>query len=188
MTRTSRIPFVIAATLALAACGNDGGGDAPPPETMPPPAATAPDSEQPAIPPMTQPAAVLDWNNLDAAVGKYATDIDFFAPGPIPDALRELLGDDFARLQDDLAVAGPLQKEGGIYYLTGNAQHRGGLDQAYVLIDPSQRALEVGLWRDGTLGVYVTPGAADIDKPVDVTTLIANTEQAPAPASSSGEH
>lgn len=188
MARIFPIPFLFATSLMLAACGGRVDGDSTPTSASAPPVASTTDAHQSAVPPPVQPAVVLDWGNLDAALGKYATDIDYFAPGPIADALRDLLGDDIGRLQDNLAVAGPLQRERGVYYVTGNAPHRGGVDQAYVLMDPSQRALEVGLWRSGTLEVYVTPGAADIDKPADVTTMIDNADQAPATSASAVMH
>src|SRR3546814_16970617 len=47
-----------------------------------------------------------------------------------------------------------------VYYLSGNAPHRGGEDQAYILFDAGHRALQVGLWENGKLGIHSTPGSA----------------------------
>jgi hypothetical protein len=176
MRYVSIMSVAATAMLGLAACSENNADQAATQAPLPPPAATAAMPDQAAntpIGPALPTSAALDWSNLDAAVGKYSNDINLFGQGPIADALRNVAGDKFDTLRSNLAVAGPLQKSQGVYYITGNAPHQGGVDQAYVLIDPLQQAVEVGLWQNGTLGVYATPGKS-ITKPEDVTTMIAN--------------
>ena len=115
----------------------------------------------------------VDWNNLSSHVGKYQDQIDLFEHGPISVAMRQLLGDKYAALRTNLQMGGPLQKDGNVYYLTGNAPHQGGIDQAYVLIDPAHQAVEVGLWQAGEFREWKTPEAA-ISKPIDVQRMIDN--------------
>lgn len=131
------------------------------------------------------PAAPLDWNNLGAHLGKYPGEFDLFGAGPIAAGLRTLLGKRIAVLRANLQVAGPLQRDGAVYYLSGNAPHRGGEDMAYVLIDATHHALRVGLWQGGKLGTYATPGVA-IATPAEVRKMLganppANAVAAPGP-------
>lgn len=116
-------------------------------------------------------ATALDWGNLDALVDRYpgtgAGDIELLDRGEIAAALEQLMGARFAALDERLAVVSPLRKEGQVYYLSGNAPHRGGEDQAYVLIDPARRAVQVGLWEAGKLTVFA-PADGRIALPADI--------------------
>ena len=125
----------------------------------------------------------LSWNNLPSQVGKYQNQIDLFRQGPVSVELRKLLGDKLAVLERNLQVAGPLQKQDGVYYLVGNAPHQGGAESAYVLIDPAQKAVEVGLWQSGKFSTWKTPDS-NIVKPGDVKRMIRNARDTPAAASS----
>ena len=110
-----------------------------------------------AVPEVATPAA-LDWNTLPALVGKYPGDFDLFGPGSIATNLKALLGNRLDTLRRNLLVAGPLARAGSVYYLSGNAPHQGGSDQAYVLLDAARHAVQVGLWERGKLRVYADPG------------------------------
>ncbi|HET8898541.1 MAG TPA: hypothetical protein VFN09_07225 [Rhodanobacteraceae bacterium] len=164
------VTLVAIAALLLVACGKQ--------STSPGSAATSPaaaaDRASSVVTSAEQPTTELNWNNLDAAVGKYQNDFGLFGVGQVPDALQDLLGDKFDLLQNNLTVAGPLRKSAAVYYITGNAAHQGGVEQAYVLLDPATQAIEVGLWQQGTLTVLATPDA-HLVKPADVETMIANT-------------
>lgn len=114
----------------------------------------------------------LTWENLAEATGKfpgqYSDDnIDLFDQGDIATALKRLMGNKMETLMFNLGVVSDLRREGSRYYVTGNAQHRGGEDQAYVLIDQSARTLQVGLWEAGKLTVYA-PDSGRIDPPADI--------------------
>lgn len=125
----------------------------------------------------------LDWNNLSSQVGKYQNQIDFFEHGPISVELKKLLGDKLPVLRRNLEVAGPLQKDGDTYFMIGNAPHQGGMDQAYLLVSPKQKGLEVGLWQNGKLSTWKTPDTS-ITKPADVQRMLTNVKAMPAGAAS----
>lgn len=110
---------------------------------------------------------------LEALVGKYPAESRIFEDGALAQDLASLLGPKLDVLKTNTQTSGPLQKEGGVYYLTGNKQHEGGLNEAYLLVDPAAKAIEVGLRENGALTVYTTPGAK-IAKPKDVQTMLAN--------------
>ncbi|WP_298912401.1 hypothetical protein [uncultured Algimonas sp.] len=116
-----------------------------------------------------------DWSSLDAFVGGYPNNNALFDDSAISDTLRTLLGDRMTTLETNMQTAGPLQREGSVYYTSGNKAHQGGTDAAYLLIDRTRQDLEVGLWTDGELSVYKTDGA-DIAKPEDIRVMIANSE------------
>lgn len=156
--------------------------------------ATAPNAAAPTVA-MTAPAPAgtssmmiaaplpsrLAWNSLSSQVGKYQNQIDLFEHGPISAELKKLLGDHVSALQHNPEVAGPLQKDGNTYYMIGNAPHHGGQDQAYLLIAPVQRALEVGLWQAGELRTWKTPDTS-ITKPADVQRILTKAKDMPAGA------
>src|SRR3546814_11750585 len=73
-------------------------------------------------------------------VGKYQGDFDLFGSGAIAAELKRQLGGKLEVLRRNLQVGSPLRREGDVYYLSGNAPHRGGEDQAYILFDAGHRA------------------------------------------------
>ncbi len=120
----------------------------------------------------------LEWTNLASLVGRYPgsyseDNIDLFDQGAVAAALRAALGDKMAVLEENLSTVGPLGRQGNIYYIYGNAPHRGGEDQAYVLIDPARRAVQVGLWERGRLTVYA-PASGRLPVPPDIRTMLDN--------------
>lgn len=149
---------VLAACLTLAACG------------QPQQKAEEKAAQAPAPAPAPQAA---DWASLEGLVGKYPSESRVFEDSAVAPELSTLLGPKLEVLKTNTQTSGPLNKEGGVYYLTGNKQHEGGLNEAYVLIDPATKAIEVGLREAGKLRVYTTPGA-NIAKPKDVQTMLAN--------------
>lgn len=140
-------PFQAALSGSYLLCAGTGSGVAPPRTAEPEPVAGVP----------------LEWNNLRASVGRYPgtyaeDNIDLFDKGAIAAALRAALGDKMEVLKTNLSTVGPLERQGNFYYIMGNAPHRGGEDQAYVLIDGARRAVQVGLWEQGRLTVYAPAG------------------------------
>lgn len=123
-------------------------------------------------------ATPLEWSNLPALVGRYpgsysSANIDLFEKGAIAGALIGMLGAKMAVLEANLATVGPLERHGNLYYISGNAPHRGGEDQAYVLIDPARRVVQVGLWERGKLTVYA-PAGGRLPEPPAIRTMLAN--------------
>lgn len=111
---------------------------------------------EPSAPPA--PAMPLTWSQLPAATAGGSTTYDFLHEGEIADAIRARIGAAKMRaLEDRLFVTGPLQREGSIFYASGNAEHLGGQEQAYVLMDAVHRRVQVGLWEGGKLTVYPPP-------------------------------
>lgn len=120
-----------------------------------------------------------EWTNLPSLVGRYpgnyaADNVDLFERGAIATALRNRLGAKMAVLKTNLSVVGPLQRQGALYYVSGNAQHQGGVEQAYVLIDAARRAVQVGLWEKGKLTVYAPTTGARLSLPTDLAKMVQN--------------
>ncbi|MCO8030047.1 hypothetical protein NI454_08770 [Brevundimonas diminuta] len=156
--------YVAAAALTLAACNQ--------PETTPPAETAAPVEIAPA-PTDAAPTATADWSALNAQVGKYPNETKLLEDSPITADLKTLVGAKFDVLATNMQTQAPLQKDGAVLFTSGNKQHEGGVNAAYLLIDPATRALEVGLWEGGKLTTYKTPGS-NLAKPKDVETMIAN--------------
>lgn len=128
--------------------------------------------------PVEVPGTPLEWDNLAGLVGRYPgsyseDNIDLFDAGAVAAALRALLGEKMVVLEENLSAVAPLGRQGGIYYISGNAPHRGGEDQAYVLIDPAKRAVQVGLWEQGKLTVYA-PAAGRLPIPREIQAVLDN--------------
>lgn len=121
------------------------------------------------------PAATItgEWAQLQPMVGQYPRDSGLFDNSIIAPQLKSLLGDKFDAFVTNMQVQSPLTQEGNVLFTTGNKQHEGGSQMAYLLIDPATKALEVGLWQEGKLTTYATPNS-NIPKPEDVQALITN--------------
>ena len=135
-----------------------------------------------AIPAAAEQASVagtpLEWTNLPSLVGRYPgsyskDNIDLFDRGAIAASLRNALGGKMEVLKTNLSTVGPLERHGNLYYIYGNAPHRGGEDQAYVLIDAVKRVVQVGLWERGKLTVYA-PAGGRLPEPPDIRKMLAN--------------
>jgi hypothetical protein len=123
------------------------------------------------------PGTPLEWTTLTGLVGRYPgnhaeNNNDLFHRGAIAAALRTALGEKILVLETNLSTVTPLQRQGNLYYITGNAPHRGGEDQAYVLIDAAKRAVQVGLWEQGRLTVYA-PASRRLPEPVEIREMLA---------------
>ncbi len=129
-------------------------------------------SPSPKSAPAPTPIAVpLDWSNLAAMTGKYMGDFELFEAGPIAAAIKALIGPKAEILKRNLQVSGPLRREGSLYFVSGNAPHRGGEDQAYVLIDGKHHVVQIGLWDRGGLTVSVS-GGKRLPIPADIRALL----------------
>jgi hypothetical protein len=114
------------------------------------------------------------WALLQTEIGKYPNDLKLYDDSAITPDLKTLLGDKFATFKRNMEVSGPLQRD-RILYVLGNKKHQGGKDAAYLLIDTENQKLEVGLWENGKLTTYASPGEP-LFKPKDVLTTIQNNQ------------
>lgn len=156
--------------MALVACGDNAA--APQPTT--PPAVEAPAVPDTATTPTAMPITG-EWAALQTFVNKSPSQSNLFTDSPIAADLRTLLGDKHAAFLTNMQVESPLQQDGDVLFASGNKQHAGGSDQAYLLVHPQTKALEVGLWEAGKLTTYKTDGS-NIRKPQDVQTMISNAQ------------
>lgn len=123
------------------------------------------------------PVDVSSWAALDSAVGKYPRDLKLWDNSVLVAPMKALLKDDYDDFVERVQVSGPLSKEGGVFFVTGNKPHEGGSDAAYMLADPATQRIEVGIWDDGKLKAFNSPGAL-LTRPRDVRTMIGNMRSA----------
>lgn len=145
-------------------------------ESSAPAGTPAPTRPEPAVAVQGIPA---EWSNLASLVGKYPgsyakDNIDLFDKGAVAAALKARMGPKMSALRTNLSVVSPLQRHGNYYYLSGNAQHQGGVEQAYVMIDPARREVQVGLWERGKLTVYPPATGARMPVAPDIKTMLDN--------------
>jgi hypothetical protein len=125
-------------------------------------------------PPPAPPALPVGWAQLPTLVGRYDLRLDLIHRGEIADAIRALIGRRrMAALEIRLYVSGPIGRQGSIYFVSGNAAHQGGVEQAYVLMDAEQRRVQVGLWEGGKLVVHPPPGGR-LPVPEPIARLLAD--------------
>lgn len=120
-----------------------------------------------------------EWNNLASLVGKYPGEyskdnIDIFDNGAVAAALKSLLGPKMAVFRTNLSAVSPLRRAGRYFYLSGNAPHQGGVEQAYLMIDPTRREVQVGLWERGKLTVHSTASGARLPVAPDIKKMLDN--------------
>jgi len=156
-----------AAIAALSACQQT---PAPPPgpATAAAPAATA----QPPAPDAAQ-RAPIDWAALQNAVGSYNAQTQFLRQPGINRRLRALLGVQYELVMRDLQVAGPLQQDKGVYYVTGNQAHKGGVEAVAIAMQPASDSVRVWLLHEGREQVLQEQPNA-FAWPAEVQTLIQN--------------
>ena len=156
-----------AAIAALSACQQT---PAPPPgpATAAAPAATA----QPPAPDAAQ-RAPIDWPALQNAVGSYHAQTQFLRQPGINGRLRALLGVQYELVMRDLQVAGPLQQDKGVYYVTGNQAHKGGVEAVAIAMQPASDSVRVWLLHEGREQVLQEQPNA-FAWPAEVQTLIQN--------------
>lgn len=113
--------------------------------------------------------------SLRDAVGSYPYDeTNYLEQGVLAARLRALLGERYPRLLSNLRTVSPLTEADGLWFITGNRPHEGGVEAAAVVIDPRQNALRVWLLNAGKVQEFIDPPAAQIPWPKDVQTLLQN--------------
>lgn len=111
-------------------------------------------------------AETKDWSELGKYVDTYAHETDFLQSSVVVPEIKRILGGKFKILIRNLDTQSPLTKSGDVLYMSGNKAHEGGINGAYILIEPKTRSLEVGLWEDGKFEAYRS--GKTIAKPEDL--------------------
>ena len=79
----------------------------------------------------------------------------------------------------NLQVASPLQQERGVYYVTGNRAHQGGVESVAIAMQAASNSVRVWLLHEGREQVLEEQRNA-FAWPTDVQTLITNNHHNPA--------
>ena len=163
-----------AAIAALSACQQT----PTPPQAAAPAAPTATATAQPPAPvvppaPASASRAPIDWPALQNAVGSYHAQTQFLRQPGINRRLRALLGVQYELVMRDLQVAGPLQQDKGVYYVTGNQAHKGGVEAVAIAMKPASDSVRVWLLHEGREQVLQEQPNA-FAWPAEVQTLIQN--------------
>lgn len=147
-------------------------------------ATAAPAAQAPATTPEPAPTPVTETpaaTQADLATflaehnGKYPHDgLNYLEQGPLAEQLKALLGDRYATAVTNLHTSGPLTQDGARFFITGNADNKGGSDQAAIVIDPAQNALRVWLLTAGQAQEFASPEGITLEWPADVATTIEN--------------
>jgi len=139
------------------------------------PVPTAPAADAPA----TAGAPLESLASLAPSVGQYPYDADnYLEQGVLAARLRALLGAEYPVLLANMRTVSPLTAADGLWFITGNRPHEGGVEAAAVVIDPRQNALRVWLLNAGQSQEFIDPPAAQVPWPKDVQTLIQNQRRA----------
>ena len=115
----------------------------------------------------------IDWTALQASVGSYPTQSRFLQQPGLNQRLRAVLGPRYDVALRNLEVAGPLQLERGVYYVTGNRAHMGGIEAVAIALQPASDTVRVWLLNEGREQV-LEEGRNAFAWPADVQTLIGN--------------
>ena len=118
-------------------------------------------------------SAPLD--ELKRFTGTYPHTVHLWKRPVIRKRLEALLGTKLTAFLDNMKVQSPLMKDGGVFYVTGNKPHQGGLDNAVFLADPALDTLAVILFVNGARQDF-KEGGRDVALPADVVTTISNME------------
>ena len=124
-------------------------------------------------------SAQQQWTLLQSQLGRYPSDAPFLQRGVMAAKMQHLLGDQTSAFLRNLEVVGPLQKEGSVYFITGNRQHEGGSNAGAVALDAQTNTMRIWWQQDGQPRVVQDPGAA-FKWPKDVNQMISNAVEIPA--------
>ena len=129
--------------------------------------------------PATAGAPLESLASLADSVGKYPYDADnYLEQGVLAARLRALLGAEYPALLANMRTVSPLTAADGLWFITGNRPHEGGVEAAAVVINPHRNALRVWLLNAGQSQEFIDPPAAQIPWPREVQTLINNQRKA----------
>jgi uncharacterized membrane protein len=112
-------------------------------------------------------------DELNRFAGAYPDPAAFWRSPWLGPRLAALLGPKLATFLANIQVRTPVMKDGGVFYVTGNKPHQGGLDNALFLADPASDTIEVILLVNGAREDFKENGR-DVAFPAEVTTTLAN--------------
>jgi uncharacterized membrane protein len=112
-------------------------------------------------------------DELNRFVGSYPHTVHLWKDAAIEKRLQALLGPAMKTFLENVKVQSPLMKDDGVFYVMGNKPHRGGLDNAFFLADPSSDTIAVILYVNGSRQEF-REGGRDVALPAEVVTMIAN--------------
>ena len=114
-------------------------------------------------------------DELNRFTGAYPHTVNLWDNPVIQKRLEVLLGTALKTFLEHMKVQSPLMKDGGVFYVTGNKPHQGGLDNAIFLADPASDTIAVFLFVNGVRRDFVENGR-DVALPAEVVTTIGNME------------
>ncbi len=114
-------------------------------------------------------------DELNRFKGAYPHTVQLWDEPVIHERLKALLGTSMKMFLVNMNVQSPLMKDGGVFYVTGNKPHQGGLDNAIFLADPATDTLAVILYADGVRQDF-KEGGRDVALPAEVVTTVGNME------------
>ena len=118
-------------------------------------------------------SAPLD--ELNRFKGAYPHTVRLWDEPMLRKRLEGLLGTSMKAFLVNMNVQSPLMNDGGVFYVTGNKPHQGGLDNAIFLADPASDTLAVILYVKGARQDF-KEGGRDVALPAEVVTMIGNME------------
>lgn len=106
-----------------------------------------------------------DWSDLRGMIGRAPAESGLFERSAITVDLNALLGEDARAFRSAMGNASPLRRDGPVLVTLSPTR------QAYLLLLPSDHALEAGLRKPGGWRVVRTPGA-EVPRPPAVAALL----------------
>ena len=110
-------------------------------------------------------------DELARYAGSYPSTSALWSQPPIEERLRALLGAKLPVFLEDMRVKSPLMKDGGVYYVMGNAPHQGRSDVAVFVADPATDTINVVLFVKSMREDF-KEGGREIELPAEVVTLL----------------
>lgn len=119
-------------------------------------------------------SAPLD--ELNRFAGAYPQAVRVWKDPAIEARLEALLGKALPAFLANMKVESPVMKDGGIFYVTGSAPHRGGLDSAVFLADPATDTINAIVFVNAARRDF-KEGGRDVAIPAEVATMIGNMDK-----------
>lgn len=115
-------------------------------------------------------------DELNRFTGTYPRTVHLWKDSTLETRLNALLGTEMKTFLENMKVQGPLMKDNGVFYVTGNRPHQGSLDNAFFLADPASDTIAVILYVKGARRDF-KEGGRDVALPAEVVTTIGNMEK-----------
>jgi uncharacterized membrane protein len=115
-------------------------------------------------------------DELNRFAGTYPRAVDLWKDPAIEKRLPALLGTAMPAFLANMKVQGPVTKDGGVFYVSGNKPRQGRLDSAIFLADPTSDTIEVILFENGARREF-KEGGRDVVLPAEIVTIIDNMEK-----------